>query len=417
MRSRWSRCGTLTLLLACAAALAATAQSTEVLAKPSGPPRVLVLPEPSATARTALMAHPGVLVVKTAGAGIGTLEGLLQDASVVETLRSGPWDFVVVQGHATFGRTLVIDGEVRVGDPSDFLHHGRLLLDAVRNAGARPILLVPPRSPGAPAVDQETVEWAYNRLAREGGALLAPVGEAFSRLRRRRPSVALFDPSGSAWTATGAALAAATLETTITGRPPTPGPPAIGSSAPADELNAETRQVLNRAAWEAVRDLAAHGGSRDLAEPPFPPVPTLAPGEPMRVADLGGRWRGPIRLYPWPATLELEVNPSSEGLRVKGRIDFEAGRHDLTFEATGPQLETNVLSFRNPSDLAGGRTLYQLVSRGDRLVGVAELVTDHDEAYAIGSFELSPMSPDPAVETHRPPMDERPRATQRETQR
>ncbi len=398
-------------VLLCAMASTAGAQTTQILPKPSGPARVLVLPQPSDALRDALSSRPEVLTVKGAGPGIATLEGLRGDPTVLETLRTEPWDFVVLRGHRTFGRTLVIDGQLRVGDPSGFLHNGRLLLDAVRQAGARPILLVPPRRPGEPASDQATVAWAYERLAREGGALLAPVADAFSKVRRLRPDVALFDPYGDGWSATGAALAAAVVETTITGRPPaTQAPSARARAAQAStaetpapsaahDLTAETQQLLDRAAWEAVRDLAAQGGRPAAEEPPFPSVPTLAHGEPADGASLRGRWRGPIRLYPWPATLELDIASSSGGLQVSGHVRFEDGRPELTFQASEPELRDGVLSFRNPSDLAGGRTLYRFVSRAGDLDGVAELVTDQHLAYAIGSVELTPIQSDPAVGT------------------
>lgn len=377
--------------IACAAP--ATAQSTEILPKRSGPAHVLVLPGPSELFATELRHRQRALDVTRAGSRASSLEQLRQDRSLLEVIKTGDWDFVVLAGLSTFGKTLVIDGQVRVGDPSGFLHHGRLLVEEIRPSGARPVLLVPPRRPGGPAVDQEAVDWAYHRLGREAGASLAPVGEAFARVRRRRPDLALFDRHGEEWSRAGAFLAASVLEATVTGRFPggSAGPEPAGATDRG--LTPELRHLLNREAWATVRDLVSEGGTRDLPPPPFPAVPTLPRGEAVAPGRLAGAWRGPLRLYPWRATLELQVTTDSGALRVNGRIHFEDGRDDVSFEASDPRYEDGVLSFRNPADLANGRTLYHIVFRRSRLYGVAELATDDGGAYAVGGFELKRLQP------------------------
>ncbi len=364
------------------------AESTKVIPKRSGPPQVLLLPSPSETLIHELSARGEILEVHGGPSQATSLKGLREDASALEAIRGGGWDFVVLTGHPTFGKTLLIDGVFRVGDPSELLHHGRMLLEEIRRSGARPILLVPPPGPGAPAIDRQAVEWAYHRLGLEGGAALAPVAEAFARVRRRRPDLSLFDPYGEGWSSAGATLATAVLEATITGRPPGASVTPAAERAGGAGLPVEAQGLLNEEAWGAVRDLAAAGGYRDVPPPPFPAVPTLARGEPVARARLQGTWRGPLRLYPWPTTLVLEVFDGAEGLRVAGRVHFEGDRPDLGFEAADTDFEGSVLSFFNPSDLAHGRTLYRLVAQGGRLTGVAELVTENGSIYAVGGLEL-----------------------------
>jgi hypothetical protein len=104
-----------------------------------------------------------------------------------------------------------------------------------------------------------------------------------------------------------------------------------------------------------------------------------------------------LQLYPWPATLELEVVGSAGSWQVSGRLRSDGGGPGRGFQAADVRLESDVFSFGNPSDLADGRTLYRLVVRGDRLLGVAELTTDDGAVYAIGGFELERASPRLAV--------------------
>lgn len=311
----------------------------------------------------------------------------------MDSVRAGGWDFVVLSGHPTFGKTLLIEGEARVGDPSEFLHHGRLLVEEVRRGGARAVLLVPPRRPGMPPLDQQAIDWAYTRLGRAAGAMLAPVGDAFARVQRRRPDLALFGPHGESWSEAGAYLAASVLEATLTGKPPAGTAPIRATSEDRAGLSAEDRQLLDEAAWRAVHDLGAEGGYRSVAAAPFPELPTLPHGHAISLDELRGTWRGPLRLYPWPATLELRVSGDSAAPQVTGTIDFYGEREPERFEGTDVALDPRVLAFRNPSDLARGRTQYRVVLRGDRLEGVAELVTEDGGTYGIGGFELQRTEP------------------------
>jgi hypothetical protein len=370
----------------------AAGQATKALPKPAGPPRVLLLPGLPDGLLPELAHHAGALLAEPVEGAAAGLKQLRAEPAVMDAIRGGGWGFVVLTGHPTFGRTLVIDGETRVADPSDFLHHGKLLVAQIRQTGGRAVLLEPPRKPESSILDQQAIDWAYNRLGREGGAILAPVGDAFARLQYRRTHVSLFDVHGERWSPAGAFLAAAVLEATITGRPPIP-PSRSETKAAASELSLETRQLLGEVAWEAVRDLAAAGGYRDVPPPPFPTIPTLPHGAALKAGSLQGRWRGPIRLYPWPARLEVEVTGEGDTPRVRARVGFETDRRPIGFEGADVAVHEDVLSFLNPSDLAHGRTQYRLVKRGRRLEGVAELVTEDGGIYAIGSFELDRVPP------------------------
>lgn len=386
MHPRSTRLAPTLVLLATLLFGAPASRSAEVVPKPSGPAIVLVLAEPSGVLGSALAERP--LKVRSDVAEATGVAALRENAGAVAAIRGGGHHFVLLGGETTFGKTLLIEGETRVGDASDFLHHGRLLLEEVRRSGARPILLVPPAKPTTAALDREAVAWAYHRLGQEGGALLAPVDAAFDRARRRRPDLALFDAYGDRWSPAGSYLAAAVVETTITGRMPGATAPSGSERAVENELPPDVRSVLNEVAWASVRDLAASGGYRAIAAPEFPETPTLVRGEPVDLAKLQGTWRGPLRLYPWPANLLLEIRGGNGSTAVKGRVQFDGGQPDLDFAASDSELGSHMLSFRNPADLANGRTSYRLSLVGERLRGVAELTTESGEVYAIGRFDL-----------------------------
>lgn len=374
------------LLLATLASATAGAQITETLPRSSGAPRVLLL----GTETEALAAELEELGVRvgSAGAELGSFRGLREDASTRGAIAEGGWDVVLLAGDPFFGRTLIIEGEIRVGDPSEMLHQGRLLLEEVRRAGARPVVLVPPLPPDASVVDRQAVAWAYHHLGRTGGAAVAPVADAFERARRRRPDLPLFDPHGERWSPAGARLAAGVVAATLTGRPPVREPSAATPDDSETERVHDLELLLNEAGWAAVRDLVDSGGHREAPPPLFPPTPSLPRGDLAIPAELQGVWRGPLRLYPWDAELVLEIAVTGADLRVAGHIAFPGGRPPLTLRPSSLRVDTHRLSFRNPTDLAGGRTRYQLVRRGDLLTGTAELTTEDGSIYAIGGLDL-----------------------------
>lgn len=144
--------GGVLLLLGSAVAFS---QTTEALPKPPGSPRALVLPGTNGGLQEELSTRDGTVKTESVETERRSLKAIRSDASVMDSVRAGGWDFVVLLGHRTFGKALLIEGEARVGNPSDFLLSVGSWWEDIRRSGARAVLLVPPRKPGTPALDQQ----------------------------------------------------------------------------------------------------------------------------------------------------------------------------------------------------------------------------------------------------------------------
>ena len=151
-----------------------------------------------------------------------TLESHLQTSSTVERIRNGRWDFVVLQDQS---QTPAVFPEKFEG--------AAIGLDKVIDAsGARTVFyqtwgrrdgdkMNPRLFPDYQSM-QETLSGNYRRTAERCDAILAPVGDAWARVRKEDPELgaALYKGDGSHPSGKGAYLVACVLYATIFERSP-----------------------------------------------------------------------------------------------------------------------------------------------------------------------------------------------------
>lgn len=135
----------------------------------------------------------------------------------LERIAAGP-DVVILQGRSTDPLL----------EPGRFERYGRLLGEAAIAAGARVVLFqtwawAPDHdayrrrwSGRSPEAWLAKVREAYDGLARDLGATVAPVGEAWARARREHPSLDLHDADRHHASPLGSHLAACVLLRTLT---------------------------------------------------------------------------------------------------------------------------------------------------------------------------------------------------------
>ena len=336
-------------------------------------------------------------------------------AKTVEAIRSGGWDFVVLQEQSALGAVYLVNGEARVANPEAFFAAARRLDAEIRKAGAKTILFHTWPQREAPESDRAMLDYAYMRIARELGAAVAPVGLAWRQARAEVGGASLYAEDGSHPSRTGSYLAAAVIAATLTGASPAGGPARIsgapvnpdtgavatGSSAVLVDLPARFAGELQRIAWQNHEKLAAVDGALDLPAPPALAQPQMpAGGRRPTPEQITGRWLGSLALYPQPATLEIwlmqrEAQPGESGNVARAewktamQVRFAGGRpEDITAELEQVQITDYGLTFVNPSGPNGGIVKFRAAFFGDRLAGIAEIIVEGEPIYGIGKFDL-----------------------------
>jgi hypothetical protein len=129
---------------------------------------------------------------------------------------------------------------------SVFVEYARRNAETVRQHGATPVLFMSWAYKDRPEMTQGLAE-AYTAAGNANNALVIPAGLAFARVRAAQPELELYAEDLRHPSLAGTYLAAATSYAAIFGRNP------IGNGYTAG-LPAETAAILQRAAWETVRD-------------------------------------------------------------------------------------------------------------------------------------------------------------------
>jgi hypothetical protein len=414
----------LTLVLAFAAAsCTGEPPASQSIAASSGALRVLFLGNsytyyhnlPRLVEEFAAAAGGRKIETRMIAPGGASLADHLANRNTLEAIRTGRWDFVVLQEQSQLGAVYLVNGEPRVGNAEAFFTSARALAAEIHKAGATPVLFHTWPRREAPDSDRAMLDYAYTHLTREIKALRAPVGPAWMKARTELRGASLYADDGSHPSTAGSYLAAAVLYATLTGTSPVGGPARIsgapvnlasgavatGSTAVLVDLPARFAGDLQRIAWDQSQGLLALSSYPDLPGPAplaLPQVPTggrrPAPGE------LTGRWIGSLRLYPQPAILELWIaekkdKPGEWTAAIE--IRFTGGNHeDLTHELEQFQITDTGITFVDPTGPNGGAVRYRAAffpgaggsPANARLTGVAEATVEHAPVYAIGSFDL-----------------------------
>ena len=171
-----------------------------------------------------------------------SLENHWHNGRALRAIRSGNWDFVVLQERS--------DGAIE--DPEGFVTHARLFDAEIRAIGARTVIF------GTWAVRDDEISQAlidarYGEAAGEMGAILAPVADAWRLARQRRPELSLYLADGRHPSAAGSYLAACVFYALLTERSVV----GLGYRGEADEesravLSAEDAAFLQHVAQETV---------------------------------------------------------------------------------------------------------------------------------------------------------------------
>ena len=201
----------------------------------------------------------------------------------LKIVREGRWDYVVLQEQSTLGVHVVVDGKPRVTSDGVFRPYADKWAAEIRNAGATPVFYLTWARRLTPE-DQDVLNGAYVRAAKNNGALLVPVGIAWDQVRRQNPSIELFYADGSHPSPAGTYLAACTFYGTIFDSNPAGLPGRIigkpvnlltgqvepDKTAVLVDLPARDAKLLQSAAWSACQKRGREVSLIHISEPTRP---------------------------------------------------------------------------------------------------------------------------------------------------
>jgi hypothetical protein len=151
--------------------------------------------------------------------GGATLKRLWEGGKALETLKRARWNYVVLQEQSTLGPAPIVDGVVQISNPKNFHDYVRLFDAEIKKVGAKTILFLTWARHNH--LEQQTVLTnAYQAIAKELKATIAPVGVAWENALKENPQLALHQPDKSHPTEAGSYLAACVIYATIYGKSP-----------------------------------------------------------------------------------------------------------------------------------------------------------------------------------------------------
>ena len=361
---------------------------------------------------------PCVATAMIAGGGM-TLEQHWGDDSVRQRVQSGRWTHVVLNDQSVFGESWFVNGRARVGTTGAALERFSLLFaDAVRDAGAVPVLLAHWSDDGAPARDQQALDFLFARAERASGVKLIPVGAAIKRMRQSIAGVSPYHADGHHLSAEGAYLSALVTYGALTDQSPIGASPRLSGEAvelargivsrdsvvTLIDLPRESAASIQRIAARALGD--ASKTRRSVLEPAqlAAEFPKVSSGQAVSREILTGRWRGVSSFLPTPSgqTVSVELIVSEDGtadtvvvrlpeerMRARGPGIF-VGRAELS-------IADGVVVISAPVAPNNGIATFRASLRSGILSGIGEVHLDGPGMRtfnSIGRLELRRVKPE-----------------------
>lgn len=317
-----------------------------------------------------------------------------QKGDALKTLHEGGWHYVVMQDQSTLGVNYYVEGKPHVTSDDIFKPYAQQWVAEVRRSRAVPVFVITWARKATPE-DQAALNYAYIRAAREGRAVIAPVGIAWADVRHRHPAVELFQSDGSHPSPAGSYLAACTLYATIFDRSPV-GLPARITGVPVNLQTARAEpertavlvdlppgeaRSLQSAAWAVSRHVKRSGGYPKASHVQPPTLPPLPAGLPLSVPKLTGNWRGRLLFYP-AGPVDMTLQFGWDGTVWKARLELKYASTDFqdeSLELRDLKVGEREITFSNPS--SAGVNHLSVSFRGvrinaDEIRGIAETIRD-----------------------------------------
>ncbi len=184
------------------------------------------------------------------GANLGQHWRGEKDLLTREKISKGNYDIVVLQDHSRRA----------VDHPDSLQIYGGRFMDLIKRQGGKPLLYMTWARDWDPFMFEPIIK-EYQKLAKEEGADIAPIGKAWQLSLELRPDLALYDPDGSHPSPSGTYLNACVMYAVLFDRSPLGLPARLTTHDQNGELlylniqSQENATFLQKVAWEVVREL------------------------------------------------------------------------------------------------------------------------------------------------------------------
>lgn len=316
-----------------------------------------------------------------------------QSGDVERALKRAPWKYVVFQDQSTFGEVYLVNGQSRAHDATELFTYGHQLFKSVRRRGGSPIVFLPWANRAAPQRDIRYIRWAYAKLAKDENALLVPAMDAWAEAKRQLPYVNLYLPDGLHPTSAGsyvtaALFVAALVKVSPVGASTTILGPAVdlqsGKVKPATTvLLVDLPKTVGSRLQRIALDITRRNRMMQQMEPQPIKVPTVPSGQTLQSRLLEGRWVGRSLVYPYPATITLEIC-TRPALTVDAVLYFGGHPDTVRFSDHDPVLTTKSLTFTDGQGPDGGKVSYTAALGEGELSGIGQILVPHVPIYGIG---------------------------------
>ncbi|SHO62796.1 hypothetical protein [Algoriphagus zhangzhouensis] len=226
-----------------------------------------------------------------------------QNEATIQTIRTGDWDYVVLQEQSKLGMAVMIDNDIFFGQTERFYEYARKFDAEITKADSKTVFLMTWSVRDKPQ-EQAILTHAYTSIAKELKAKLVPVGLVWDELRTN-PKIELYADDGGHPSPLGSYLSAVTLYSAlmaddplglsgnISGHPlSSTGEPSADRDLLIDIPNEEAK-LIQEASWKVVHALQDSNDYPDIDQPePGFSIPVLSKGEPMELKNMIGKWYG-----------------------------------------------------------------------------------------------------------------------------
>jgi tetratricopeptide (TPR) repeat protein len=232
-----------------------------------------------------------------------TLADHWQNESTIQTIRTGDWDYVVLQEQSKLGMAVMIDNDIFFGQTERFYEYARKFDTEIKKADAKTVFLMTWSVKDKPK-EQAILSHAYTSIAKELKAELVPVGLVWDELRTN-PKIELYADDGGHPSPLGSYLSAVTLYSTLMADDPIglsgtiSGHPLSSSGEPSPDgellidISKEEAKLIQEASWKVVHAIQESNDYPDIEQPkPSYSIPVLSKGEPMELKNMIGKWYG-----------------------------------------------------------------------------------------------------------------------------
>ncbi|MBD2164070.1 hypothetical protein H6G04_06585 [Calothrix membranacea FACHB-236] len=183
--------------------------------------------------------------------GGATLEQLWQQGKALKKIRSGKWDYVVLQEQSTLPIT----------NSKLMYEYARLFNEEIKKINAQTVFYLTWARQNKPET-QQSLNDSYMTIAQELNAIVAPVGIVWQKIREQNQNLMLYDPDNSHPSPIGSYVAACVFYATIYSQNPEglnyPNNENASNNTPEnnktqlEELNQTDICMIQRLAWDVV---------------------------------------------------------------------------------------------------------------------------------------------------------------------